>query len=325
MKRVIVICDGMADEPVSSLGGKTPLEYAHTPALDMLAEMGRCGSLQTVPEGFYPGSEVAILSILGYEPSSLPLGRGPLEASGLGISIPEGYTAMRYQIDGENMDIMDLKSRFKDCRFIPIAATKGICIAPSDDVATLGKLSDITFWSGDSYRKYSPLSSIHQTEDGTPLKTVIIGAVPLLRGIAIETGADWIKPEYATGTTHTDFKGKGEAAVSALDNYDLVIVHVEACDFASHALDVNGKIRSIENIDKYIISPLLDIAVTTESDLAIAVMSDHPSLCESGCHSSENSPFAYFHPGIKADKVKCFSEKSVRDGSLSKISDIYER
>ena len=123
MKRVIVICDGMADELVSSLGGKTPLEYAHTPALDMLAGMGRCGSLQTVPEGFYPGSEVAILTILGYEPSSLPAGRGPLEASGLGIAIPEGYTAMRYQIDGENIDIKDLKSRFKDCRFIPIAAT----------------------------------------------------------------------------------------------------------------------------------------------------------------------------------------------------------
>lgn len=315
----------MADEPVSSLGGKTPLEYAHTPALDKLARIGRCGSLQTVPDGFYPGSEVAILTILGYEPSSLPAGRGPLEASGLGIPIPEGYTAMRYQTDAGDFNIKELKSRFKDCTFIPIAATKGICIAPSNDVATLAKLSDIAFWSGDSYRTYPPLTSIHHTEDGTPLKTVIIGAVPLLHGIAIEIGTDWIKPEHATGTTNTDFKEKGEAAVRALDNYDLVIVHIEACDYASHALDVNGKIRSIESIDKHIISPLLEIVTTTESDLAIAVMSDHPSLCETGHHSPGNSPFAYYHPGIKADKINCFSEISVRDGSLSKILDIYER
>lgn len=325
MKRVIVICDGMADEPVSSLGGKTPLEHAHTPALDKLARIGRCGSLQTVPDGFYPGSEVAILTILGYEPSSLPAGRGPLEASGLGMPVPEGYTAMRYLTDAGDFNIKELRSRFKDCTFIPIAATKGICIAPSNDVATLAKLSDIAFWSGDSYRTYPPLTSIHHTEDGTPLKTVIIGAVPLLHGIAIEIGTDWIKPEHATGTTHTDFKEKGEAAVRALDNYDLVIVHIEACDYASHALDVNGKIISIESIDKHIISPLLEIVTTTESDLAIAVMSDHPSLCETGYHSPGNSPFAYYHPGIKADKIKCFSERSVKDGSLSKISDIYER
>lgn len=231
---------------------------------------------------------------------------------------------MRYLTDAGDFNIKELRSRFKDCTFIPIAATKGICIAPSNDVATLAKLSDIAFWSGDSYRTYPPLTSIHHTEDGTPLKTVIIGAVPLLHGIAIEIGADWIKPEHATGTIHTDFKGKGEAAVRALDDYDLVIVHVEACDFASHARDVNGKINSIESIDKHIISPLLEIVTTTESDLAIAVMSDHPSLCESGCHSSGNSPFVYFRQGIDGDNLKRFSEKSVRNGSLASISDIYK-
>lgn len=324
MKRVIVICDGMADEPVSSLEGKTPLEYAHTPALDMLAQMGRCGSLQTVPEGFYPGSEAAILTILGYEPTSLPVGRGPLEASGLGIAIPDGYMALRYQTDGENISIPELKCRFKACSFTPISVSKGICIAPADDVATLSKLSDITLWSGDFYRKYPTLSSIHQIGEGTPPRSVIIGAVPLLHGIANEIGAEWIMPEHATGTDTTDFKKKGEAAVRALDDYDLVIVHIEACDFASHARDVTGKISSIESIDKHIIYPLLEIAATTESDTAIAVMSDHPSLCESGCHSSGNSPFVYFHQGIEGDDLNCFSEESVRNGSLASISDIYK-
>ena len=96
MKRVIVICDGMADFSIATLHGKTPFEAASTPSMDKIALHGKQGMIQTVPEGFYPGSETAILSILGYRPEELPKGRGPLEARGLDIPLLPGQYAGRY-------------------------------------------------------------------------------------------------------------------------------------------------------------------------------------------------------------------------------------
>lgn len=80
MKYVVVIPDGLADEPQPSLGGRTPVEYARTPNLDRLAARGVVGFVQTVPEGYAPGSDVAILSILGYDCTRYYTGRGPIEA-----------------------------------------------------------------------------------------------------------------------------------------------------------------------------------------------------------------------------------------------------
>lgn len=96
MKYVIVLGDGMADEPLAELGGKTPLEYAEIPNMDRIARSGRCGMLRTVPPGFEPGSDVANLSILGYDPrTSYPGGRGPLEAASMGIFLQDGEMAYR--------------------------------------------------------------------------------------------------------------------------------------------------------------------------------------------------------------------------------------
>ena len=67
MKYIIVLGDGMADEPIGNLGGRTPLQAADTPAMDWLAAHGRCGLLKTVPDGYHPGSEIANLSVLGYD------------------------------------------------------------------------------------------------------------------------------------------------------------------------------------------------------------------------------------------------------------------
>lgn len=85
MKYVIVLGDGMADEPLEELGGKTPLEYAPTPVMDSLAGKGEMGLVQNVPSGMAPGSDVANLSVLGYDPSVCYSGRSPLEALSLGI------------------------------------------------------------------------------------------------------------------------------------------------------------------------------------------------------------------------------------------------
>lgn len=95
MKYVIILGDGMADEPIAKLGGKTPLQVANKPTIDRLAKMGRNGLLHTVPDGFQPGSEIANLSVLGYDVPKVFEGRGTLEAASMGVPIADGEMVMR--------------------------------------------------------------------------------------------------------------------------------------------------------------------------------------------------------------------------------------
>lgn len=87
MKYVVILGDGMADEPLAALGGKTPLDYANTPCMDRMACQGTMGLVQNVPEGMAPGSDVANLSVLGYDPSRCYSGRSPLEALSVGVAM----------------------------------------------------------------------------------------------------------------------------------------------------------------------------------------------------------------------------------------------
>jgi len=95
MKYIIILGDGMADEPIAALGGKSPMQVAQTPNMDKLAAMGRCGQLETVPDGFLPGSEIANLSLLGYDVRTDFEGRGSLEAASMGVVIQPGEMALR--------------------------------------------------------------------------------------------------------------------------------------------------------------------------------------------------------------------------------------
>jgi 2,3-bisphosphoglycerate-independent phosphoglycerate mutase len=95
MKYVVIVGDGMADYPVESLGGKTPLMVARTPHMNWMAEQGEIGLVRTVPDGFNPGSEVANLSIFGYDPIRYYTGRGPLEAASLGVKLAADDIAFR--------------------------------------------------------------------------------------------------------------------------------------------------------------------------------------------------------------------------------------
>jgi 2,3-bisphosphoglycerate-independent phosphoglycerate mutase len=95
MKHIIILGDGMADWPVKSLGNKTLLQYANTPCLDELARIGRNGRLSTVASGFHPGSEVANLSVLGYDLPMVYEGRGVLEAASIGVDLQPDDMAMR--------------------------------------------------------------------------------------------------------------------------------------------------------------------------------------------------------------------------------------
>ena len=98
MKHIIILADGSADWACPSLGGKTLFQYAHTPNIDLLAKMGRCGRLKTVPDGFHPGSEVANSSILGYDQYKVYEGRGSLEAASIGYEMRPDDMALRCNI-----------------------------------------------------------------------------------------------------------------------------------------------------------------------------------------------------------------------------------
>lgn len=95
MKYVVLVADGMADRPLEALDGRTPLEAAKTPNMDLLASCGEIGLVRTTPDGFVPGSDVAHLSILGYDPRQFYSGRGALESAGMEISLNEGDVAFR--------------------------------------------------------------------------------------------------------------------------------------------------------------------------------------------------------------------------------------
>jgi len=115
-KYVILVGDGMGDEPIAELDGRTPLEAARTPAMDFLAGQGTQGLLQTVPEGFSPGSDVANLSLLGYLPQKYYTGRAPLEAASLGVQLAADEIAYRCNLvtldrsTGDSVRMVDYSS-----------------------------------------------------------------------------------------------------------------------------------------------------------------------------------------------------------------------
>ena len=87
MKSIILLGDGMADEPLAELGARTPLEVAHTPFMDSLASQGELGMVRTVKKGFPPGSDVANMTVLGLDPSQYYTGRAPIEAVSMGVDL----------------------------------------------------------------------------------------------------------------------------------------------------------------------------------------------------------------------------------------------
>lgn len=98
MKYIVVLGDGMADEPIEELGGKTPLEYADTPTMDKMSKQAEVGLVHTIPEGMSPGSDTANLSVLGYDPKKYYTGRSPLEALSIGVDMKNTDVALRCNI-----------------------------------------------------------------------------------------------------------------------------------------------------------------------------------------------------------------------------------
>lgn len=98
MKYVVVLGDGMADEPIEAIGGKTPLEYANTPVMDELSKQSEIGLAKTIPDGMKPGSDTANLAVSGYDPKKYYTGRSPLEALSIGVDMKDTDIAIRCNI-----------------------------------------------------------------------------------------------------------------------------------------------------------------------------------------------------------------------------------
>ena len=123
------------------------------------------------------------------------------------------------------------------------------------------------------------------------IKGAAITAVDLVRGLAKLAGFDLIDVPGATGFVDTNYEGKGSAAVEALEEYDLVFIHVEAPDEAAHERNAALKKQAIEQVDKYVVGPVLRALERYES-WRILVLPDHPTPVRTGAHSAAPVPFA---------------------------------
>ncbi len=401
MKHIIILGDGMADLPVARLGGRTPLQATDTPNMDRLAAMGRSGILHTVPAGFTPGSEIANLSVLGYDLAKVFEGRGSLEAASMGVEIAPGEMAMRCNlicIEGENIknhsaghittpEAAELIAFLNEAlrsdpqmadiavEFFPGVSYRHLlkmkggdkrleCTPPHDvpgqafadkmikpltpeATATAEKLNRLILWSqpllenhpvnrrrravgkdaANSVWPWSPgyrpqmlsLQQRYGIRSGS-----VISAVDLIKGIGVYAGLKPIDVEGATGLYDTNYKGKLDASLTALDNEDFVFLHIEASDEAGHEGDLDLKMRTIGDLDKYIVGPILDWAEKRNATpgaepVSVALLPDHPTPCELRTHTADPVPVAVYSPVVQPDSVKAFDELSARGGSLGEM------
>jgi len=386
MKYAIVIPDGCADEPQESLGGKTPLEAANTPAMDAIAAAGVVGRANHVPDHLPAGSDVANMSLLGYDPNANFTGRAPLEAAAQGIQLgPDDWAIRCNLVTIEDQIMRDftaghistdeaaalLKTAQEmlgrgEMEFVPGVSYRNLLLyrganrpAPfSTDTRTTpphdltdkpvtedyprGPGSDLlneimaqsVAWFADHEvnrtRKAQGklpatnvwLWGLGRTPSLAPFADVygkrgaMITAVDLLRGLAAIIGWDRIEVPGATGYTDTDYAAKGRYAIDALAATDIICVHVEAPDEASHEGDVTAKIKALEEIDRHIVAPLHE-ALQAQGEYRILVTPDHPTPVRTKTHSHGIVPFAIAGTGVPSDAAQTYDEVTATASELA--------
>jgi 2,3-bisphosphoglycerate-independent phosphoglycerate mutase len=152
------------------------------------------------------------------------------------------------------------------------------------------------------------------------VKSAVISAVDLVKGIGTYAGMEIIKVQGATGLDNTNYEGKADAALKALRNNDLVFVHVEAPDEAGHCRDYKLKVKTIEDLDKRLLGRIFD---GLSGPYAIAILPDHPTPVKTGTHSREPVPFSIASPFLKPDGVKKFDEFSAKKGAFGLVENDY--
>ena len=144
----------------------------------------------------------------------------------------------------------------------------------------------------------------------------VISAVDLVKGIGIYAGMKVIEVPGATGLYDTNYEGKADFALKALESSDMVFVHIEAPDEAGHSKDCNLKVKTIEDLDKRLLGRILD---GLNEECVVAVLPDHPTPIKIGTHTRDPVPFAIYSPKIEGDVVKHFDEDSAKKGNLGAI------
>jgi len=381
-KYVIVIPDGAADEPHESLGGKTALQAANLPAMDRVASAGLVGRSRNVPDRFLPASDVATLSLFGYDPERYYTGRAPLEAAAMGHSLGPDDWAIRCNL----MTIRD--GRLADFTAGHITSEEGAPIIQALQ-AELGR-PNVAFHPGVSYRNLliyrgqpgearfndqtitdpphdhpgqpaaehlprgagadllidlmerakpilenhpvnrarieagkSPANAIWLWGQGEAphmppfqelhgLRGAIISAVDLVRGVGVLAGWDRLDVPTATGYLDTDYAAKGRRGVEALRDHDIVCVHVEAPDEASHEGRADAKVEAIERIDRDIVAPLLD-ELQKYDQWRILISPDHSTLLRTKAHDRAPVAWTIAGTGVPASGL-AYDEQSAREG-----------
>ena len=372
MKYVLIIGDGIADRPVESLGGKTPLAALDLKQLNRLAG-GRLGMCQTVPAGVAPGSDTAILSIFGYDPRTCYTGRSALEAAGMGVFLAPGETSFRVNlcaIEGDSFETAKILSHnggsiegeeavtlmedlVRDPRFAALAAPIGFSIHVTPTFRHIGVIDaehepagEMKFTEphnilGSDIAAYMPKETLgdeltalmrvsfeilrdhpvntKRREEGKLAANCIwpwgpgkamrlasfdslyhkkgcaVSAVPLVWGIANLAGVDAPVVEGATAELDTNYEGKVDAVIAALEGgADFCCVHVEAPDECSHAGDVEGKLEAIRRLNARVVSPLLERLPKVDEDFRVLILSDHPTLLATRGHDGNAVPFALY-------------------------------
>jgi 2,3-bisphosphoglycerate-independent phosphoglycerate mutase len=169
-------------------------------------------------------------------------------------------------------------------------------------------VSSIWLWGQGRPTRLEPFASLHRG-----LRGAVVCAVDLVRGLGNLIGWPTIEVPGATGNTDTNYAGKGAAAVAALADYDLVCVHVEAPDEAGHRGEWREKVRSLEEVDRRIVAPLLE-ALSRYASWRVLVMPDHPTPCDVKTHTRDPVPFAFAGSDVEPDDCAGFSEREAARG-----------
>jgi len=167
--------------------------------------------------------------------------------------------------------------------------------------------TDIWLWGQGRPTQLEPFARRHG------LRGAVITAVDIIRGMAVCTGMDLIAVPGATGYIDTDYGAKGRAAVRALDEYDVVFVHVEAADEAGHLGDAAAKVEALERIDEAVVGPVLE-ALRRRPDWRVLVAADHPTPASTKAHSAVPPLFAYAGSDVEAVERRPFTEKDAAAG-----------
>jgi 2,3-bisphosphoglycerate-independent phosphoglycerate mutase len=368
MKYIVMIGDGMADRPLKELDGKTPLQKAFTPHMDRLANEGIIGKTRTIPHGFYPGSDVANLSILGYNPLRFYTGRAPLEAASIGVklnksdvsfrcnlvtlkfdkhrkkAIMEDYSSGHITTEEARVLISEINNKLhtENIHFYPGVSYRHLMVwsgGPADVKCTpphdiLGKeiadylpvgngedlLREMMFGSAAILEKHpvnkervqkgmKPANSIWLWGQGKKpalpsfrekysVDGALVSAVDLTRGIGINIGFEILNVPGITGYLDTNYLGKAEESLKALEKVDFVYIHVESPDEAGHSGNYEDKIRAIEDFDALVVGTVLK-GLEKFKEYRVLIMPDHATPIEVRTHTDEPVPFVIFDSRLK--------------------------